>query len=243
MQLIRYLIVFAGLGLFFGAPAADALAAAGISGFSPSDGATVQDAPTLSVVTFGFDPASTLTIRFSAGDAVFADGVTLEATAGGNAPSVFSADPPSPLEPGTYYWQWEYHDRGCEWDGPGPFDCGAGAGTQCDVTGRCTGPVLSFMVENPPAPAPVAPSPVVPPQTTVPAAQTTPPANMSPPTRTGAARVGSRLAVAPGNWVGADLSFTFQWNRCDRHGESCRAIRPHRDRYRDEPGWGGRGDF
>jgi hypothetical protein len=223
---LRVVIVLVGLGLFLGVTA-NAFAAHGIVSYSPSDGATVQDLePTLSVSTFGFDASATLMIHLAddpyAPAGSLTGGSTMTASPSSADPTTFTAYPPAPLNPGTYYWQWQYHDPGCEWNSPRPFDCGAGSGTQCDVTGECRGPILRLMVESPPPPAPPPPPP--PTEPPPPPPLTAPPSNTTRPARTGLPRVGSRLGAMPGTWSGDGLSFAFQWYRCDRRGAHCSAI-------------------
>ncbi len=51
------------------------------------------------------------------------------------------------------------------------------------------------------------------------------PANSSPPVITGTPQVGQTLTVSTGNWSGpGQITFTFQWFRCDQNGGSCAAI-------------------
>jgi hypothetical protein len=51
------------------------------------------------------------------------------------------------------------------------------------------------------------------------------PANSSPPTISGSPLVGSTLTAGTGSWVGDQpITFTYQWQRCDRNGNSCKNI-------------------
>ena len=51
------------------------------------------------------------------------------------------------------------------------------------------------------------------------------PVNTSPPTMSGERRQGSRLQAHPGAWTGTQpMTFTYQWLRCNRQGESCDGI-------------------
>ncbi len=50
------------------------------------------------------------------------------------------------------------------------------------------------------------------------------PVNTSPPTLSGAAVVGETLTALPGDWTGAPLTYTYQWQRCDSSGSGCTDI-------------------
>jgi Polysaccharide lyase len=50
------------------------------------------------------------------------------------------------------------------------------------------------------------------------------PADQRPPAVTGEAQVGSLLTASPGTWLGGNLTYGYQWLRCDSSGASCEAI-------------------
>ena len=47
------------------------------------------------------------------------------------------------------------------------------------------------------------------------------PALVSPPTVTGTVQKGRTLSAAPGTWKAANVTFTYQWQRCDGMGANC----------------------
>jgi len=52
-------------------------------------------------------------------------------------------------------------------------------------------------------------------------AQAAAPQNTSPPTITGKQMVGETLTANQGTWSGSPTDFDYQWQRCNREGESC----------------------
>jgi hypothetical protein len=50
------------------------------------------------------------------------------------------------------------------------------------------------------------------------------PANTSPPSISGTAAVGNTLQASSGSWSGLNITYSFQWKRCDSSGGSCAAI-------------------
>lgn len=57
------------------------------------------------------------------------------------------------------------------------------------------------------------------------AAAGTRPVNATPPTISGTPQVGQTLSAAPGTWSGRQpITFSFQWQRCDKVGGSCAPI-------------------
>ncbi|MFN2467140.1 MAG: hypothetical protein ABR521_03270 [Gaiellaceae bacterium] len=57
------------------------------------------------------------------------------------------------------------------------------------------------------------------------------PSNTSPPTISGTPQDGQRLAGDPGQWTGTQpIRFDYQWDRCDKNGSGCGAIRGADDR-------------
>ncbi len=51
-----------------------------------------------------------------------------------------------------------------------------------------------------------------------------PPSNTAAPTITGTLRVGHELTALTGSWDGSNLSYSYQWRRCDASGASCADI-------------------
>ena len=56
------------------------------------------------------------------------------------------------------------------------------------------------------------------------AASAPPPANTAVPTIAGSIQLGQILQAQPGNWTGAQLSYAYQWFRCNAAGGACVAI-------------------
>jgi hypothetical protein len=50
------------------------------------------------------------------------------------------------------------------------------------------------------------------------------PVNTAAPTITGKAQSGELLTAHPGSWRGTQLSFTYQWLRCDQNGANCQTL-------------------
>jgi hypothetical protein len=212
VKVAGFLVFLAAIALAF-APAGSAVS---VMGYTPANGATVTTrSPSFTIQISGMKPqyfavwVSTSSATDGGRFVGFNDVIPACVLSYDKSTLTCGLNSYDELSPGTWYWQWEYFDDGCNMvlTFNGPATCQPGLGTTCSYDGDCFGPALSFTIPSSTGSAhPLVPSP--PPVTTTPASTPVPsvPQPASSPASLPATLVVHDLLDAPR--LPADSSFT-----------------------------------